>query len=153
MNFIKTLEAQHDQLEELFHDLTVAHGSDLRARIFEELSDALVAHVGLEERLLHHAMLSAPRESGLLDVWETRLRVERLITILAAMDVSHPTFAADLERLQNMIEERNEHEETIVFPRMEKALAARAARRPVSPAAARSADPRRLSDTASSQAA
>lgn len=122
MNVIQTLLAQHNQLEDLFYDLGVARGAEQRARIFEELSDALVAHIGLEERLLRHAVATAPRESGLLEAWERRLRVERVITMLASMDIAHPTFAAQLERLQDLVEDRVEHEEVYVFPRLEKYL-------------------------------
>jgi hypothetical protein len=122
MNFIDTLKAQHDELEELFHDMGVARGAELRARIFDELSDTLVAHIGLEERLLRVAVARAPRSSGLLEVWDARLRVERVMTLLAAMDVQSETFQAQLERLQDLIEERVEHEELYVFPRLERYL-------------------------------
>jgi hypothetical protein len=122
MTVIETLKAQHDELEDLFHDLGVAHGTELRARLFEELSDALVAHVGLEERVLRHAVAKAPRQSGLLEAWERRLRIERVITLLAAMDVADETFPAKLERLQDLVEDRVEHEEVYVFPRLEKFL-------------------------------
>lgn len=128
MNVIDTLKAQHDELEELFHDLGVARGAELKARIFDELSDTLVAHIGLEERLLRLAVARAPRSSGLLEIWDARLRVERVMTLLAAMDVQSEAFPAQLERLQDLIEERVEHEEVYVFPRLERYLVS--ARRP-----------------------
>jgi hypothetical protein len=122
MNVIDTLKAQHDELEELFHDMSVARGAEVRARIFDELSDTLVAHIGLEERLLRVAVARAPRSSGLLEVWNARLRVERVMTLLAAMDVQSETFQSQLERLQDLVEERVEHEEVYVFPRLERYL-------------------------------
>jgi hypothetical protein len=122
MNFIDTLKTQHEELEELFHEMGVARGAEVRARIFEELSDTLVAHIGLEERLLRAAVARAPRSSGLLEAWDARLRVERVITLLAAMDVSSETFGAQLERLQDLVEDRVEHEELYVFPRLERYL-------------------------------
>lgn len=122
MNVIDTLKAQHDELEELFHDMGVARGTELRARIFDELSDTLVAHIGLEERLLRVAVARAPRSSGLLEVWDARLRVERVMTMLAAMDVQSEAFPAQLERLQDLVEDRVEHEEVYVFPRLERYL-------------------------------
>jgi hypothetical protein len=128
MDIIATLKGQHCQLEDLFHDMSVAKGADRRSRIFEELCDTLVAHIGLEERLLRVAVGRAPRESGLLEAWEARLRVERVITMLAAMDVSSPGFDAELARIQDLFEDRVEHEELHLFPKLERYLSTRSGR-------------------------
>jgi hypothetical protein len=132
MDIIATLKAQHCHLEDLFHDMSVAKGPERRARIFEELADTLVAHVGLEERILRTVVGRAPRESGLLEAWETRLRVERIITMLSGMDVTTPSFDAELARLQNFFEERVEHEELHLFPKLDRYWPSRSGRSSIS---------------------
>src|SRR4051794_30389604 len=96
MDMIEKLEAHHGAFEDLFHDLGVAREPERRAAIFDELASLLVSHVAVEERLLRHWLGSAPREVGLLASWESRLRVERIITVLAAMDPADASFGTQL---------------------------------------------------------
>src|SRR3954467_8539496 len=124
MDIFPTLKKQHRELEELFRTVSSAHGIDRKARVFEELSDTLVAHVGLEERLLRAALARSPRSSGLLEAWEARLRVERLITMLAPMDVSSPMIEGELARLQDLVQERVSREESHLFPVVARYLTA-----------------------------
>jgi hypothetical protein len=122
MEIFTTLRIQHRELEALFRAVATTTSADRRARVFETLSDTLIAHVGLEERLLRAAVARAPRSAGLLEQWEARLRVERLITTLAAMDVSSATFDGELARLQELVEERVAGEEAHLFPTLSRYL-------------------------------
>lgn len=122
MDIFTTLRIQHREIEDLFRTVGTASSVDHRARVFEELSDKLIAHVGIEERLLRAGVARAPRGAGLLEPWEARLRVERLITTLAAMDVSSPTFDGELARLQDLVEDRVAREETHLFPTLARYL-------------------------------
>jgi hypothetical protein len=122
MDIFTTLRIQHRQLENLFRSVEGSHRAAHKARAFDELADTLIAHVGLEERLLRTAVARAPRSSGLLEAWEARLRVERLITMLGAMDVAAPTFDGELARLRDLVEDRVTHEEAHLFPTLARYL-------------------------------
>jgi hypothetical protein len=122
MDIFTTLRIQHRELENLFRAVAAATKADWKASAFEDLSDTLVAHVGLEERLLRAGVARAPRSAGLLEPWEARLRVERLITVLAAMNVSSPTFDVELARLRELVEERVAREEGHLFPTLARYL-------------------------------
>lgn len=118
MNHLETLMKQHGDLEELFHEIALAKDVPTRAAIFDELTTALVAHTALEEQLLRREVVRAPRESGLWEAWEGRLRVERVIVALAAIDPADATFAARIATLQDLFEDRIEYEETRLFPEL-----------------------------------
>ena len=120
MDQIEALKAQHGDLDDLFHEIALAKDDPTKAEILAELGRALIAHVALEERLIHRAAAKAPREAGLWDAWEARLRVERIVIALAAIDPADATFIAKVASLQDLLEERIEYEETQLFPKLEK---------------------------------
>ncbi|HVZ74899.1 MAG TPA: hemerythrin domain-containing protein [Polyangia bacterium] len=118
MDAIERLEHQHGRIEDLFHEITLARDLPIRCEILGELGRELIAHVALEERLIHRAAARAPREAGLWDDWESRLRVERVAVALADVDPRGETFDAKIEKLQDLFEERLEYEETQLFPKL-----------------------------------
>jgi|SRR5882672_1796108 len=128
MDQIAALETQHSDLEDLFHEITLAKDLPTKAGILEELASKLIAHVALEDRLLRRAVATAPRESGLLEAWEGRLRVERIIMALAAIDPGDETFGAKIADLQDVFEDRIEYEETQIFPKLRRFAPRRAPR-------------------------
>jgi Hemerythrin HHE cation binding domain len=138
MDQIELLKTQHGDLDDLFHEITLARDVPAKAEILADLGRLLVAHVALEERLIHRAAATAPREAGLWDAWEARLRVERIVIALAAIDPADVTFAAKVASLQDLLEERIEYEETQLFPKLERYGDQRLAR----PAAGRRGRPR-----------
>jgi hypothetical protein len=139
MDQIELLKSQHGDLDDLFHEIALAKDVPTKAEILAELGRALVSHVALEERLIHRAAATAPREAGLWDAWEARLRVERIVIALAAIDPEHETFGAKVASLQDLLEDRIEYEETQLFPKLEKYGDKRGARqRPARQRSARS---------------
>ena len=128
MNPIETLKAQHSHLEDLFHELSLSKEVATTAEILGELAHELIAHLALEERLLRRALFSAPREAGLWDDWERRLRVERVTLALGEIDPSAPSCAAKVASLQELFEDRIEHEETRLFPKLQRFVGQRPAR-------------------------
>ena len=120
MDRIDELEAQHRRLEDLFHEIGLARDLGTRAEILGELGRELIAHVALEERLIHRAATAAPREAGLWEDWVDRLRVERLAFALGAIDPSAPSFSAQVASLQDLFEERLEPEETRLFLKLRR---------------------------------
>jgi hypothetical protein len=127
MHPIEALKAQHSHLEDVFHEISLARDVQTRAEILEELAKDLIAHVKLEERLLRRALFSAPREAGLWEDWEGRLRLERVIVALGAIDPSEASFSARIASLQDLFEDRIEHEETKLFPKLERFVTSRVA--------------------------
>ena len=117
---IAVLSRQHDHLEDLFHEITLARDVPTRAEILGDLTRELIAHVALEERLLHRAAVAAPREAGLWEDWEGRLRVERIALALDAIDPGATTFGAKVASLQDLFEDRLEYEETRLFPKLQR---------------------------------
>ena len=122
MDQIAALETQHDHLEDLFHEITLAKDVATRAEILRELTAELVVHVALEERVLHRAASAAPREAGLWKDWEDRLRVERVVLALGAIEPDAATFASKVASLQDLFEERLEDQETRLFPKLRRYL-------------------------------
>lgn len=120
MNNFDQLQTQHGELEDLFHEISLAKDVPTRAAILEELASALISHTALEERLLRREVALAPRQSGVWEAWEGRLRVERVIVALAAIDPADATFAAKVASLQDLFEDRIEYEETILFPKLQR---------------------------------
>lgn len=128
MDPIDMLKTQHGHLEDLFHELTLAKEAPTAAKILAELASELVSHIALEDRLLRRALSRAPREVGLWDDWEGRLRIERVTIALGALEPGAETFSAKVASLQDLFEDRIEYEETRLFPKLERFLGQRAAR-------------------------
>ena len=120
MDQIEALKAQHGQLEDLFHEITLAQDVPTRTEILQELARVFVAHVALEERLLRRAAATAPREEGLWQAWEARLRIERIVIALDAIDPGAATCATKVASLQDLFEDRLEYEETQLFPKLQR---------------------------------
>lgn len=118
-NFDK-LQTQHGELEDLFHEISLAKDVQTRTSILEELASALISHTALEERLLRREVALAPREAGVWEAWEGRLRVERVIVALSAVDPAAESFAAKIGALQDLFEDRIEYEETVLFPKLQR---------------------------------
>jgi hypothetical protein len=127
MDYIDRLTTEHGDLDDLFHEIALAKDVATRAEILGDLGRLLLAHVTLEETLIRRAAAAAPRESGLWDDWEARLRVERIVVALAAIDPAHESFAAKVTSLQEMLEERIEYEEKQLFPKLDRYVTQRPA--------------------------
>jgi len=137
MDPINELEAQHSHLEDVFHEILLAKDVPTRTEILQELGGELIAHIGLEERLLRRALFSAPREAGLWEDWEGRLRLERVVIALGAIDPSAETFLARVAALQELFEDRIEYEETRLFPKLQRFLRQPTSDVPLAPTPAR----------------
>jgi hemerythrin superfamily protein len=120
MDYIERLKAEHGDLDDLFHEISLAKDAATRAEILGEIGRLLLAHVALEETLICQAAAFAPRENGLWEDFETRLRVERIVGALDAIDPAHTSFAAKVTSLQELVEERIEYEENQLFPKLDR---------------------------------
>jgi hypothetical protein len=127
MDYIDRLTTEHGELDDLFHEIALAKDVGTRAEILADLGRLLLAHVTLEETLIRRAAAIAPREAGLRNDWEARLRVERIVVALGAIDPAHESFAAKVTSLQEMLEERIEYEENQLFPKLDRYLTQRSA--------------------------
>jgi hypothetical protein len=127
MDYIDRLTTEHGDLDDLFHEIALAKDVSTRAEILADLGRLLLTHVTLEETLIRRAAAAAPREAGLWDDWEARLRVERIVVALSAIDPAHESFAAKVASLQEMLEERIEYEENQLFPKLDRYVTPRSA--------------------------
>jgi hypothetical protein len=127
MNPIERLKAEHGELDDLFHEIALAKDVATKAEILGDLGRLLRRHVALEETLIRRAAATAPRAAGLWEDWEARLRVERVVLALDAIDPTHESFVAKVASLQEMLEERIEYEENQLFPKLHRYGAQRSA--------------------------
>lgn len=125
MNPTEILKRQHHVLEELFHEIALARDLATRAEILSDLRREVLAYNVLEGSILRRAAATAPRELLLWEEWEDRLRVERVALALDGMDPAAESFAARVTALQDLLEDRIEHAETQLFPKLERLASTR----------------------------
>jgi rhamnose utilization protein RhaD (predicted bifunctional aldolase and dehydrogenase) len=120
---IDILLAQHEQIRELFGQVTAADGAR-RREMFADLVRLLAVHEAAEEELVH----PMARKGGVVPdlVVQARLDEERLakrhLAELYDLGTDHPGFAAGLEQLRSMVLEHAEMEEREEFRAMRLAI-------------------------------
>jgi hemerythrin-like domain-containing protein len=121
------LEHQHRQLQELCE--TVERGSaSMRASLLPQLASDLAAHIAVEEEVFYPAACAALHDDGWLGACrskkhEVRQSLHRALG--AAPDGEE--FAHAISQLRRLVD-GHAQEEDVLFPRLEKALDARAMR-------------------------
>jgi hypothetical protein len=116
---VDVLLAQHEQIRELFGQVTAADGAR-RRELFADLVRLLAVHEAAEEELVH----PIARKGGVVPelVVQARLDEERQakrdLAELYDLGTDHPHFAAGLERLRSLVLEHAQREEREEFPAM-----------------------------------
>jgi len=121
MNAISLLIQQHRQMEEMFESAMKAAGKQ-RAKLCGDVSDALMSHVSIEEKLFYPAVRAKRTEDALLESLEEHLSLKRLVTDLLDLDASDPRYESKLHVLKEQAEHHHEEEEEKLFPQVKKLL-------------------------------
>jgi len=107
---VDLLLAQHEQVKELFQQLTTARGEAKRA-LFHDLVRMLAVHESAEEQIVHPAARKTAGDA----VVDARLKEEdeakRVLAHLAEMDTDDPTFDSALAAFAAAVLDHAEHEE------------------------------------------
>lgn len=114
------LADQHDEIRELFAQLTDAYPSERRA-VFERLVRLLSVHETAEELVVHPAARTAGTDATA--VVEARLaeedRAKKMLADIEKHDPASARFAALLPGLREAVESHARHEERELFPLLE----------------------------------
>ena len=113
------LEKQHRTVESIFKKLEA--GKSAPAPLLERLSNALAAHMAIEQELFYPAVRRVD-EDLVLEAFEEHSLAEIGLKRLLATDPAHPSFAARVTACRELIEHHVEEEETELFPKVEKKL-------------------------------
>jgi hemerythrin superfamily protein len=124
MSAIDLLESQHRQVEKLFKQLEKATKSDRKQRLFEEIADKLAVHAAIEEHHFYPAVKARRTEDILLEAVEEHLTIKRTLADLLKIDAEDETFDAKVKVLKEEVEHHVQEEESDLFPKVKKILAA-----------------------------
>lgn len=121
MKATKLLESQHREVERIFK--TIESGKGDPSELLEQLADALVAHMAIEQQLFYPAAQSADADL-ILEAFEEHAMAEVGLKRLLAADPFDPSFKAKVSVLKEMIQHHVQEEEKELFPKVEKKLGA-----------------------------
>lgn len=120
---IDLLLSQHQEIKQLFRELSSAHG-DRKRELFESLVRFLAVHEAAEEELVHPLARREIRAGE--TVVEARLQEEQKakqsLAELYEMGVDHPQFDAKLAHLRESVIAHAESEERDEFPYLREAV-------------------------------
>ena len=115
------LEKQHRNVEAIFKQLEA--GKTDPTPLLEQLSDALAAHMAIEQDIFYPAV-RAIDEDLVMEAFEEHSIAELGLKRLLATDPEDPSFAARVTTCKELIEHHVEEEEEELFPKVEKKLGA-----------------------------
>jgi hemerythrin superfamily protein len=116
---VALLVHDHRRMEQMLDKLADADAQD-RAPLFDEIADALAAHVALEEEHFYPAVRARRTEDILLESLEEHLSLKRVMSDLLDLDPSNPHWEAKVHVLKEQAEHHHREEETHLFPKVEK---------------------------------
>lgn len=119
MKATSLLEKQHRTVEAIFKKLEA--GKSDPAPLLEQLSNALAAHMAIEQEIFYPAVRRVD-EDLVLEAFEEHSLAEIGLKRLLATDPGHASFAARVTACRELIEHHVEEEETELFPEVEEQL-------------------------------
>lgn len=120
MDAINFLKNHHRELEAQFDELKVAKMIDRKK--FNQMADALAAHITVEEELFYPAVKAKRTEDILLESLEEHLSLKRVLADLVGLRVDAEKFSAKLHVLAEQAQHHHEEEEEHLFPKVRKLL-------------------------------
>lgn len=120
MDAIDFLVRHHRDLEgklEKLKESDVASQSD-----FNQLADALVSHITIEEEIFYPAVKAQRTEDILLESLEEHLSLKRVLADLVGMSAADDKFGPKLHVLAEQAEHHHKEEEDHLFPKVKKLM-------------------------------
>ncbi len=118
MNAVDLLMTHHRELEARFEALKEDSPVDLST--FEEIADALAAHITVEEEIFYPAVKAQRTEEVLLESLEEHLSLKRVLADLLGLGAADEKFGPKLHVLAEQAEHHHEEEEEHLFPAVRK---------------------------------
>lgn len=121
---LSLLTRQHDEIEALLVEMTVADVASMRASALSELADKLTLHLALEQELLY------PASSGLIspevrdEMLAEHQEIKRVLADLIWLEHEDQRFARKLVRLQMLLQWHEAWQEGELFARIAAGLPA-----------------------------
>ncbi len=120
MDAVGFLEGHHRKLESQFEALKDAETVDKGT--FNQMADALAAHITVEEEIFYPAVKECRTEDILLESLEEHLSLKRVLSDLLELRADATKFDAKLHVLIEQAEHHHEEEEEHLFPKVKKCL-------------------------------
>jgi hemerythrin superfamily protein len=117
MDVTRLLEADHRKVEALFDEIEGAEGDD-RMPLIGQLTDALAAHMTLEEELVYPAMEPVTGAESVEEGESEHELARKALAELVALAPDGPGFGAALDAAKAGIDHHVEEEEGEVFPKL-----------------------------------
>jgi len=127
MEATKLLKNDHDEVRAMFkeYEKTGDRALAKKARLFEQIRDALTAHAKVEEEVFYPAVKAARSEEAKDDVREATEEHKIVKTLLAELDRMKPSdeqYDAKMKVLIESVEHHAEEEEREMFKQARKHL-------------------------------
>jgi hemerythrin superfamily protein len=114
---LSLLTAQHKQVEQLFNALEDGKGGQARGELRDQLVEALVLHVAIEEQVFYPTVRAPETEALLLESIEEHRAMKRTLLDLADVAPDDETFMAKLATLkEQVVHHAKQEEEHKLFP-------------------------------------
>lgn len=120
MDAVNFLKSHHRELEAQFEELKEAEVIDRKA--FNQMADALAAHISVEEELFYPAVKAKRTEDILLESLEEHLSLKRVLSDLVGLRAEDEKFGPKLHVLAEQAIHHHKEEEENLFPKVRKLL-------------------------------
>jgi len=113
------LEADHRMVEGLFAQIQEAKGEE-RMALVDELVEALLAHMELEEAVVYPQMAPVTGEEAVTEGTTEHELARKTLAEMVALAPEQPGFEAALDAVKATIEHHVEEEERQIFPELRR---------------------------------
>ena len=127
MEATKLLKSDHDEVRAMFkeYEKTGDRATSKKAKLFEQIRDALTVHAKIEEEVFYPAVKAARSEEAKDDVREAEEEHRIVKTLLSELDRMKPSdeqYDAKMKVLMESVEHHAEEEEKEMFKQARKHL-------------------------------
>lgn len=121
---LSLLTRQHDEIEALLVEVTVAAPMPMRASALSELADKLTLHLALEQELLYPATQGLVSDEVREELLAEHVEIKRVLADLVWLEREDRRFARKLLALQVLLQWHEAWQEGELFPRIAVGLPA-----------------------------
>ena len=121
---LSLLTRQHDEIEALLVEATVADVVPMRASALAELADKLTLHLALEQELLYPATVGIVSDEVRDEMLAEHQEIKRVLADLIWLEREDQRFSRKLMALQVLLQWHESWQEDELFPRIAAGLPA-----------------------------